>query len=187
MANVSSNSIRIFPASNRNINTAHYGTNFITEYNLSSVVNKLLLPVGNQTGFLISTSTGENLDGVAEFNIGGYYVTVDSWNTVVNAARGTGSTSGSSFENFITFTYEGSAESGTVYANAILRASVDNDTSYRFLAGQDGVSYNAVATTGSGDTSLKLPLLTYSSGSYSLSKDSRLKFVNFVLDDGIIS
>lgn len=187
MANVNSNSIRIFPASNRNINTAHYGTNFVTEYNLSSLVNKLLLPVNNQTGFLISTNTGDNLNGVAEFNIGGYYVTVDSWNTVVNAARGTGSTSGSSFENFVTFTYEGNEHSGIVYANAILRASVDNDVSYRFLAGQDGVTYNAVATTGSGDTALKLPLLTYSDGNYSLSLGSRLRFVNFVLDDGIIS
>ena len=92
-----SNSIRIFPSSNRSSNSGHYTDNFVTEYNLSSIVNKLLLQGYNKNGtptsivyngvsvpingFIISDNpTATTID----FNINGYFINV-SRSDILNA------------------------------------------------------------------------------------------------------
>ena len=81
------NKIRIFPSSNRDVNTDRYGDNFVTEYNLSSLINKLIDT--SAQGFVISTSTKKlatdtTYTAPAEFNIAGYFIHVDEWETIIN-------------------------------------------------------------------------------------------------------
>ena len=62
------NNFRIFPNSQTE---AGDGTEFVTEYNISSIVNKLI----EEDGFVISSSFPAD-NGVFQFNIQGYYIEV---------------------------------------------------------------------------------------------------------------
>lgn len=106
MAYTNSSDIRIFPSSDRDATiTSQYGTNFITEYNLSSIVNKLIcggttidennanhkpqipgtdtsLTTNSLHGFIISPSYNAtkvitvNTTDMLEFNLHGYFISV---------------------------------------------------------------------------------------------------------------
>ena len=91
---IPSNSLRIFPISHRSPEANCYTDNFITEYNLSSLINRLLLrnysANGTPTevtlngekvkinGFVISDEIpAAGTQGNFEFNINGYFVSVN--------------------------------------------------------------------------------------------------------------
>lgn len=175
--NVLSNSIRIFPSSGRSSDTNRYGDNFVTEYNLSSIVNKLLQP--GLSGFIISDSTGSNYDGVAEFNIHGYFISVDSWNSIINAATGA-ATGGNNYQNFVTFSLKGANQ-----IVATIRINSAGELSYNNLVGSDGVSADS---SNSGGTPYTLSLLRRrSTGSnWYLDPSSKLRLTNFAIDDGVL-
>ena len=91
---ISKGNIRIFPSSNRGVDSGQFGNNFATEYNLSSIVNKLLSQyIGGKNGFLISSYpedddelTEDNKKKPAEFNIAGYFIEVSSWKDLIEVA-----------------------------------------------------------------------------------------------------
>ena len=192
--NILSNKIRIFPSSSREASTNQFGTNFVTEYNLSSIVNKLISP--ETPGFLISTSLSSGIDKTkAEFNIGGYFVEVDSWQEVIDAAIETGSSDETSYQNFVTFSSDGRG----VYAEIEIElGNGEDDLSYSRMIGSDGVNESSERTLSpntSPSTKLKLKLLDVSSSQsygaqyyggkyYKLSNQSRIRLVNFSIDDG---
>lgn len=175
--NVLSNSIRIFPSSGRSSDTNRYGDNFVTEYNLSSIVNKLLQP--GLSGFIISDSTGSDYDGVAEFNIQGYFISVDSWNNIINAATGA-TTGGDNYQNFVTFSLN-----GTNQIVATIRINSAGELSYNNLVGSDGVSADSSNSDG---TPYTLSLLRRNSpgSSWYLDQSSKLRLTNFAIDDGML-
>lgn len=120
MSYVNSNNIRIFPSSNRGVNSGHFGNNFATEYNLSSIVNKLLSPyIGGESGFLISHSLDGTLPaGSAEFNIGGYFIEVGSWSDVIAAALANPNNSTDTEvvqSSFVTFTCKETSSGNRIY------------------------------------------------------------------------
>lgn len=82
MGYINSNNIIVFPSSNRT-NGNNYGTNWLTEYNLSNIINQLL----GEKGFVISDST----DGDSfKFNIQGYYIEIkklDNDGTVLDTLK----------------------------------------------------------------------------------------------------
>ena len=213
MINVESNKISIFPSSNRGASFGErYGDNFVTEYNLSSIVNKLLLPKNGNNGFLISTTMGNNNEGKAEFNIGGYFVCINSWSDVITAATSSSETEvpGKIFQNFITFDVSGDGQNKTIFASAHLftdtstvstagSGEVSSATDggvpspFKKLCGDDGVEYNAIANTHSGGETIEtdtitLNLLVSNDGgsSWKLCEDSKLRFVNLNFDDGVL-
>lgn len=173
--NVLSNSIRIFPSSGRSSDTNRYGDNFVTEYNLSSIINKLLQP--GLSGFIISDSTGSNYDEVAEFNIQGYFISVDSWDNIINAATGA-TTGGDNYQNFVTFSLN-----GTNQIVATIRINSAGELSYNNLVGSDGVSADSSNSDG---TPYTLSLLRRNSpgSNWYLDPSSKLRLTNFAIDDG---
>lgn len=197
--NVLSNNIRIFPSSNREATTNQFGTNFVTEYNLSSIVNRLTRP--DVDGFLISTDIVDE-DGIptkAEFNIGGYFIEVESWQDVIDAALETDSSSSTSYQNFVTF----SSDSTGIYAEITIEENTgEQDLSYSRLAGSDGVSPSTKRTLSAGteegavtaknfklklldvSTSPMLESYLYDGKYYRLAVKSRLRLVNLAIDDG---
>ena len=203
--NVLSNEIRIFPSSKRATTSGHYGDNFVTEYNLSSIINKLLYQTGASTnsknGFLITTninSENPNEDNI-EFNIGGYFIEVESWQDVIDAALETDSSSSTSYQNFVTF----SSDSTGIYAEITIEENTgEQDLSYSRLAGSDGVSPSAKRTLSAGtedgavtaknfklklldvSTSPMLESYLYDGKYYRLAVKSRLRLVNLAIDDG---
>ena len=183
MINVESNSIRIFPSSNRASDTQQFGTNWVTEYNLSSIVYKLLLPQTTQQGFLITTTIGDITQpdggGAVEFNIGGYFVSVDSWKTIIDAATSSSGDSSNIYQNFICF----QLIDNVIYAQASISNGDGSDISYNYMSGSDNVS----ATTSGSQFTLQLPLLNYTSSTeYSIYSDSMLRFNNINIDDGTL-
>jgi len=67
MARLNAGDVRIFPISNRTVNT---GNNFATEYNIASIINQLT----GSTGFVITEEYAG--DKEFSFNIAGYCFTV---------------------------------------------------------------------------------------------------------------
>lgn len=196
------NKIRIFPSSNRDVRTGRYGDNFVTEYNLSSLINKLLIPeingAGTSTGFVISTSTGgktNKYNASAEFNIRGYFIRVDSWNDIINNTKALNDA-----QTFVKFQKrlekEGSPTEGDTITAAIsiVNKEGENDLqeAYYRLEGQDNIS--TTSTQASSDNDLPtytLPLLKYKGssgdGEWIINPDAKLKFSNINIDDGRIS
>lgn len=72
--------VRIFPASSRT-GASEYN-NWLSEYNLSSIINQLI--GSSQNGFVISDEF--NGDSSFEFNIKGYYFNVTKASQIVDAA-----------------------------------------------------------------------------------------------------
>lgn len=192
MANVESNSIRIFPSTDRGSNTNAYLDNFVTEYNLSSIVNKLLKSSGvsanTERGFLITTSLSYPTQ-VLEFNIAGYFITTTP-EAILNGLNGTTPETGAetAYENFVRF----SVRSNKVVAEISIMTNVGN-YQYSQIGGQDGVNIND-SDSGLGGTApitYTLPIFNVSgtSGSYEydgLCEESKLRFNNINIDDGVL-
>lgn len=179
--NVLSNDIRIFPSSKRDAGTTRYGDNFITEYNLSSVTNKLLYSAGastnSQNGFLITTNPSSD---EIEFNIGGYFITVTK-QSILNAINNVDN-GGTNYQNFVTF----SVSRGVVYAHMRTTPGASTEEAYVCMSGSDNVTAANTATSG---TDMRLPIMRVSGseGTYTFSNlylESKLRLTNFALDDG---
>ena len=191
----SSTDIRIFPSSNRAVDSEHYTDNFVTEYNLSSIINKLLLQgynrngapasltfngyTANVNGFVISDTF--NTSSKFDFNINGYFISVNGSSITSSAGtNGTGIDGGQSFIWFDTPTTEG-------YTNYIcaciqINASADEEGLYHLAGdeGESGATFNLENT----NNIIALPLLINSSGTYSVVPTSKLRLNNFAIDDG---
>ena len=180
MSNVESNQIRIFPSSNRT--AGNNGTNFLTEYNLSSIVNKLLMPYNgaNSNGFLITTDINDNY---IEFNIGGYFVNVAK-SAIVNAINNS-SGEENIYQNFVSFNVSDNIVNAIIRTNS---SAQSNDPSYIYMLGSDNVASDATISEGN---TISLPILNVNGaeGSYqitSLYSNSKLRLVNFAIDDGTL-
>lgn len=196
MSNIKSNSIRIFPSSNRGVNTSKFGNNFVTEYNLSSIVNKLLAP--GVDGFLISTKTedegSEEYSGVAEFNIGGYFVSVSSWYDIIQAATSSSEVdTNDDYQNFVTFSKvsdDGYADKEIISASITLRnddaSGGNSDDSYTKIVGNDNVGIDSTVSSDTDEVTISLNLLIKESEKWVLFPDSMLKFTNISIDDGLV-
>lgn len=186
-----SDSIRIFPSSNRSSNSGHYTDNFVTEYNLSSIINKLLLQgydrngaptslnfgedpnnyTANVNGFVISDSFSEDAD--FDFNINGYFISVRGAD-IINTA---GTDKGQSFVWFDT-----DVDKKYICACIQINTSADEKGLYR-LEGKEGESGTSFSLTSKGNI-IALPLLINSGGTYSVVPTSKLRLTNFAIDDG---
>lgn len=187
-----SNNIRIFPSSGRSVQSSHYTDNFVTEYNLSSVVNKLLLqgyasndapatvtygggsvPVN---GFLISTDPG---DEDVEFNINGYFISVpkaDIKNAVGNAAA----VSAAYYQDFVWFDKD---SAGHVCAFITFAEAEDSDVGLKHVDGSDMQVEAGANIQVSKTPSYALPIYT-NTDCTALVSTSKLRFNNINIDDG---
>lgn len=183
MGYVSQENIRIFPSSSRGVNSGHFGDNFVTEYNLSSIVNKLLDP--KISGFLITTDIKAN---PVEFNIGGYFVSVSGgWQVIVDAANGNSSGESITPSTFVTFEKD-NADTPT-RIDAVIKVNTTPDVSYSYISGEDGGN----STSGEDDSVIRLPIMqvigtgTQASASDCIpNTDAKLMFTNFKVDDGVL-
>lgn len=152
MAYINGNQLNIFPVSNR---TAKPYDNWLTEFNLSSIINQL---VGNQNGFVITENV--SADAPIEFNIGGYYFRVAKARLIKEAVSQTSVTDPSSFVEF--------ALGRDGYYNATIRVSTENAAN-PILLGSDDPNDNQV-----GGKSLTLNLFN---SSYQVPPESRLSLI----------
>ena len=180
MSNVESNQIRIFPSSNRT--AGNNGTNFLTEYNLSSIVNKLLMPYNgaSSNGFLITTDIN---DDYIEFNIGGYFVNVAK-SAIVNAIN---NSSGETniYQNFVSFNVSDNIVNATIRVNPSTQST---DPSYIYMLGSDNVTSDATIEEGN-EISLPILNVTGEANNYqitSLYSNSKLRLVNLAIDNGTL-
>lgn len=190
------NKIRIFPSSNRDVTTDRYGDNFVTEYNLSSLINKLIDT--SVQGFVISTSTkklatDEPYTAPAEFNIAGYFIHVDKWKTIIDAAnegdKGNNLNTAQTFVNFLKVT-----EGNNTYIAA--RINIDkpevapgkeSQEAYWKLGGQDNVGGNTSSFPSNPQNPITLKLLLKVGDNWIINPDAKLKFSNISIDDGRVS
>lgn len=183
------NKIRIFPSSNRDVNTDRYGDNFVTEYNLSSLINKLIDT--SAQGFVISTSTKKLVTDTthtapAEFNIAGYFIHVDEWETIIDSTERDNLNNSQTFVNF-------TEDDNSTYIAA--RINIDKpegaSEAYWRLSGQDNTD-SSTSTFPEGSTNI-LPLkLLLNVGNkenpnWIINPDAKLKFSNINIDDGRVS
>ena len=203
MSQIQSNNIRIFPSSGRATTTQRYGDNFVTEYNLSSIVNKLLAPYSqnNNKGFVITTDP--NASGPFEFNINGYFVSVsgsgtgpnktvrDAITDIVNMAESSVNTATTANEqNFVTFVKSGDNKviSAVIhpYNPSIDSNAISFESPYVKLAGWDYVS-GASAPTMPEETSTLAILEDIGSGgtsNWQPCANVKLRFANININDG---
>lgn len=191
--------IRIFPSSNRDVTTDRYGDNFVTEYNLSSLINKLIDT--SAQGFVISTSTkklatDEPYTAPAEFNIAGYFIHVDKWKTIIDAAnegdKGNNLNTSQTFVNFLKVT-----EGNNTYiaARIIIDKPEGASEAYWKLRGQDSTD-NSTSTFSEDPTNMLTLMLTLKlllnvgneeNPNWIINPDAKLKFSNINIDDGRVS
>ena len=150
MAYINGNQLNIFPVSNR---TAKPYDNWLTEFNLSSIINQL---VGNQDGFVITETV--SADAPIEFNIGGYYFKVSSVSLIKEAVDNKNSIGSS----FVTFEKD---ENGYYTASIKISKNTDNPT----LLGSD-------SSDSSGD-SFDTKTLKLFDASYKVPPESRLSLI----------
>lgn len=183
--------IRIFPSSNRDVHTDQYGDNFVTEYNLSSLINKLI--DASAQGFVISTSTKKlTADAThtapAEFNIAGYFIHVDEWETIIDPTKRNNLNNSQTFVNF-----KDVVEGNNTYI--VARISIDKpegaSEAYWRLGGQDNVSSNTASFPETSPNLITLKLLlnvgTKEKPDWIINPDAKLKFSNISIDDGRVS
>lgn len=185
------NKIRIFPSSNRDVKTDRYGDNFVTEYNLSSLINKLI-DTGAQ-GFVISTSTKKLATDTthtapAEFNIAGYFIHVDEWETIINPDKRNNLNNSQTFVNF-----KDIVEGNSTYIAA--RVNIDKpegaSEAYWRLSGQDNTDSSTSTFIEDPTNMLTLKLLlnvgNEENPNWIINPDAKLKFSNINIDDGRVS
>lgn len=185
------NKIRIFPSSNRDVNTDRYGDNFVTEYNLSSLINKLIDT--SAQGFVISTSMKElaadtTHTAPAEFNIAGYFIHVDEWETIINPDKRDKLNNSQTFVNF-----KDIVEGNSTYIAA--RVNIDKpegaSEAYWRLSGQDNTDSSTSTFLEDLTNMLTLKLLlnvgNEENPNWIINPDAKLKFSNISIDDGRVS
>lgn len=185
------NKIRIFPSSNRDVNTDRYGDNFVTEYNLSSLINKLIDT--SAQGFVISTSMKKlaadtTHTAPAEFNIAGYFIHVDEWETIINPDKRDKLNNSQTFVNF-----KDIVEGNSTYIAA--RVNIDKpegaSEAYWRLSGQDNTDSSTSTFLEDLTNMLTLKLLlnvgNEENPNWIINPDAKLKFSNISIDDGRVS
>lgn len=212
MAYTNSSDIRIFPSSDRDIGVeSQYGTNFITEYNLSSIVNKLIcggtsidtnnanyspkipgtdttLTTNNLHGFIISPPfdatkvIAANSTDVLEFNLHGYFISIQVQSILDGRTNKFEYTQPEDGkQNFVQFVESDSK----IYAVIACRDKVSGDKSYAKLLGADGSSGETPSFSSDTDNVYWLALLRGSGSSWTICKDSYIQFQNMSrIDDG---
>lgn len=155
MAYINGNQLNIFPVSNR---TAKPYDNWLTEFNLSSIINQL---VGNQDGFVITETV--SADAPIEFNIGGYYFKVSSVSLIKEAVDNKNSIGSS----FVTFEKD---KDGYYAASIKISKNTDNPT----LLGSDSSSDSSVDSSGDSVDTKTLKLF---SSDYQVPPKSRLSLI----------
>lgn len=175
MGYINSRDIRIFPTSNRT-DSNQTGTNWLTEYNIASIVNQLT----GCNGFVTFPAYGKKLEHIApdsaeeiKFNIGGYYfeTTVGAIETALNTLSANSGTT-----SYITFTNPGGNRTATIK----LANPSNGDISYRYLIGKDGGDDTTVGVK-------ELPPLILYDSNGNIPQESRLNIAGFSrLDDGVL-
>ena len=185
------NKIRIFPSSNRDVNTDRYGDNFVTEYNLSSLINKLIDT--SVQGFVISTSTKKLATDTthtapAEFNIAGYFIHVDEWETIINPDKRKNLNDSQTFVNFNV------VEGNNTYIAARIiidkpevAPGKESQEAYWKLRGQDNTDNSTSTFIEDSTNMLTLKLLLKVGDNWIINPDAKLKFSNINIDDGRVS
>lgn len=192
---IPSNSLRIFPISHRSPEANCYTDNFITEYNLSSLINRLLLrnysANGTPTevtlngekvkinGFVISDEIpAAGTQGNFEFNINGYFVSV---NMDVLRSSLTSPVTSTSYQDFVWFenVYVDNLQKNAVCA--FIKVNTDNvERGLHYIEGSDDTK----ATFTSKQANYALPLYYIEDGKEKIVQTSKLRLTNFALDDG---
>lgn len=161
--------IRIFPTIDRTT-TDNFtsGTNWLTQYNICSIVNKLC----GVNGFIISEQLPADDITPYEFNIQGFIISLKGFKTILN-------------------TY---ANSNHIYAKLKLDTSTSSHISDYKLLESDSIESNqfgGLELTDSISTSdgyTYLHIASKSSDSWVIPEDSKIKFKTDVLriDDGVL-
>ena len=156
MAYINGSNLRIFPASNRSA-VDQSNNNWLTEFNLSSIVNQLIAGT-NIKGFVITegvTPSGilpkgaradneiivkEGVNQSLEFNIAGYYFQVANIDDLVKILNGT--KSAATPTSYLTFTKRSiDSESDSDYSKGDIvysaTAYLSTDAQYKVLLGND--------------------------------------------------
>lgn len=177
MGYINKNLIRIFPTSERTAEN-RAGTNWLTEYNIASIVNQLT----GCNGFVTFPAYGKKIENVTskseeeiKFNIGGYYfeTTVGAIETAIGEPE---VPIGPETTSYIVFTNEGGNRKATI---KLADAPNTGDISYRYLIGKDGGD-----DTTEGE---ELPSLTLYDATGNIPQESRLNIAGFSrLDDGVL-
>lgn len=160
MAYIDGKNLRIFPATIRSASDRAQD-NWLTEFNLSSIINQLV--GGNSKGFVITESPADG--SPFEFNIGGYYFKVSDIKNIKDCVNSETKTDEPS--SFISFNTE--EDSGTTYYTA--KIIISSDTSSPILLGSDG---GEIPESGN---ELTLRLFYLKDGKYVIPPTSRLSLI----------
>lgn len=163
MAQLEASKVRIFPISNRTVNT---GNNFATEYNIASIINQLT----GSDGFVITETFDANKE--FSFNIAGYCFTVN----------------GEALDDLLK-----SVPAATVlYAYISFSNTGDSvDIDYRKISGKDdeGVTKTSFVQfdTKEPGSQYKIKILHKENDAWKIPDTSRIKFIphqDFSIDNG---
>ena len=157
MAYINGSDLRIFPASNRSAENQS-NNNWLTEFNLSSIVNQLIAGTDIQ-GFVITEGTSSSgilpkgvradneisiEDGInqsLEFNIAGYYFQVASINNLVKIVDGGNGAAATKPTSYLTFAKRSVTDSDPDYSKDDVvysaTACLSTDAQYKVLLGND--------------------------------------------------
>lgn len=189
MAYINGSDLRIFPASNRSAEN-QTNNNWLTEFNLSSIVNQLIAGTDIQ-GFVITEGAipsgilpkgaradnkiiiNDEVNQSLEFNIAGYYFQVASVSNLVKIVDGGEATKPTSYLTFTKRLIESESDSDyskgdTVYSAA---AYLSTDAQYKVLLGND----EGGAIQEGGDE-ITLDLFYKRGGEYYIPASSRINF-----------
>ena len=177
MRYVASDSIRIFPTSNRGAGPT--GTNWVTEHNLASIIANLVNNSRNNKGFVVSEGTNEDKTFADKdpviFYLGGYLVET-TWEAITNNTSDSKAKDYCSLINFDIDSSKKQVTASITIKNSSAAETNSLETSYNHLTGND---------TGEDTLSETLSLeITGSDGK--VPDGSRINFVHLLLDGGVI-
>ena len=131
MGYINSDNIVIFPSSNRT-NSKNYGTNWLTEYNISNIVNQLL----GSFGFVISDKTTEK---PFKFNIKGYYIELSDAADILTDISNSGETINIDGKcTLVYFRKFRDTEDSKYKIVAGIKFSEGNPYGFQYIEGKDG-------------------------------------------------
>lgn len=155
MSYINGKNLHIFPSSSR---TAQPEDNWLSEYNLSSIINQFLDSGSNGcSGFVISSTAKSGQP--FEFNIAGYYFKVDDLQNIIDAAK----EDADSPSSFVAFSVESGAYRATIY--------LSGDNPPKLLGADDS------SKVASGNIQYSLVLFKSADSGYEIPPTSRLSVV----------
>lgn len=189
MAYINGSDLRIFPASNRSAEN-QANNNWLTEFNLSSIVNQLIVGTDIQ-GFVITEGTtpsgilpkgaradnkiiiNDEVNQSLDFNIAGYYFQVASVSNLVKIVDGGEATKPTSYLTFTKRSIESDSDSDYSEGDVVYSATayLSTDAQYKVLLGND----EGGAIQEDGDE-ITLDLFYKRGGEYYIPASSRINF-----------